>query len=78
MSAGIPFAPDHDRMESQGIPSDEDLRSLIADVDRTLEETELVRDRAEAQLRRKPIYPERRHPKHWQRLPDGEPYDVTS
>jgi hypothetical protein len=51
---------------------------LIADVDRTLEETELVRDRAEAQLRRKPIYPERRHPKHWQRLPDGEPYDVTS
>jgi hypothetical protein len=47
------------------------MRALLAEVEEKLRESEAIRDRADAQLRRRPVYPERHYPKQWQRLLDN-------
>ena len=53
-------------------PSSERVRSLIAQLDAAVKNAERVRREVEAQMRRRPVYPERRHPRHWERLPDND------
>ena len=56
---------------------DDDLRALLAEIERTLAASEAVRAHAERQIRRKPFYPDRREPKHWQHISDPETDSFT-
>jgi len=53
-------------------PSAGDLRALLAEIERKLADSEYIRSRADHQLRSKPVYPERRHPKHWEYTSDKD------
>ena len=52
--------------------SSERVRSLIAQLDAAVKNAERVRRQVEAQMRRRPVYPERRQPRQWERLPDSD------
>ena len=45
-------------------PSNEDLRALLAEMERELANSEEMRGFADRQLREKPIYPDRPHWQH--------------
>jgi hypothetical protein len=60
--------------ESQG-PS-ERLKALIRQLDEAVRDAEQVRSHVERQMRRKPIWPDRREPRHWERL--SEDQDTSS
>jgi hypothetical protein len=59
-------------MAERDWPTSEFVRSLIAQLDEAVRNAERVRRQVEAQMRRRAVYPDRRQPRHWQRLPDGD------
>jgi hypothetical protein len=48
-----------------GVEDREQLNRIIQAIDEILRESEQIRGRADDLLRNRPVWPERRHPKHW-------------
>ena len=53
-------------------PGTEKLIALIEQLDAAVRDAEKVRAHVERQMRSRQIWPDRREPRHWQRLPDND------
>ena len=52
-------------MASRERPSPDQVKALTRQLETAISASEQVRGHVERQLRRKPFYPDRRHPRHW-------------
>ena len=59
-------------MAAQSHGASERLRALIEQLDEAVRDAEQVRGHVERQMRAKRIWPDRREPRHWQRLNDPD------
>jgi hypothetical protein len=59
-------------MAERNWPSSEFVHDLIEQLDEAVRNAERVRRQVEDQMRRRTVYPDRRSPRHWQRVPDAD------